>query len=344
MTVEASTPIAPLTPAPTTAGLSGPVSAVAGALRGAAQATGASFDYLLTTAKAESDLDPNLSMRSSSATGLFQFIEQTWLSVVKQAGKALGFGGYADSIQQTPSGRYEVKDPAVRQEIMKLRKDPAANAVMAGAFTQQNAAVLANRIGRKPSDGELYMAHFLGPGGASKLIRKAGENPTANAANLFPAAAGANRPIFYDQQGSARSVAGVYGELTRRYQVARASPMPGMAAAFGARTDPVAPTAQGLPVQDTAGVTQALAVANGPLAGSADATTPVFHSLFWSDDRRGALAPVVSQLWGAQGAGAPAQQMEAVPAAPPNASSIGTPLNLFQDMRPNVRGLFDGSS
>ena len=343
MTVEASTPIVPLKPAPNAAGSSGPMSAVARALRNAAQSTGASFDYLLTTAKVESDLNPNLSMRGSSATGLFQFIEQTWLSVVKQAGKALGFGGYADSIQQTSSGRYVVKDPAVRQEIMKLRKDPAANAVMAGVFTQQNAAVLSNRIGRKPSDGELYMAHFFGPYGASKLIRKAGEDPTANAANLFPAAARANRPIFYDKQGNARSVAGVYGELTRRYQVARASPTPGLTPAFAASAPPTAPVAPRLPVQDTAGVTQALAAAN-PSAGSADNSTSVFHSLFWSDDRRGAVAPVVSELWGVHAVRTPAQETGAGPAAPPNASSASAPLNLFQDMPPNVRGLFDGST
>ena len=65
---------------------------------------------------------------------------------------------------------------------MQLRKDPAVNAVMAGIFTQQNAGVLENRIGRKPSDGELYMAHFFGPGGASKLIQTADQDPTANAA------------------------------------------------------------------------------------------------------------------------------------------------------------------
>jgi hypothetical protein len=304
MTVEASTPIAPVKPAPNAAGSSGPVAAVARALRNAAQSTGVSFDYLLTTAKVESDLNPNLSMRGSSATGLFQFIEQTWLSVVKQAGKTLGFGGYADAIQQTPSGRYVVKDPAVRQEIMKLRKDPAASAVMAGVFTQQNAAVLSNLIGRKPSYGELYMAHFFGSGGASKLIRKAGEDPTANAANLFPGAARANRPIFYDKQGNARNVAGVYGELTRRYQVARASPTPGLTPALAAGTVPAAAPVPPSPAQDTAGVTQAFAAVSGPATSSSDNSAPVFHSLFWSDDRRGPVASVVSELWGARAAGA----------------------------------------
>jgi hypothetical protein len=329
MTVDASTPIASPTPSAAT-GSSGPLSAVARALRNAAQSTGASFDYLLTTAKVESGLDPNQSTRGSSATGLFQFIEQTWLSVVKQAGNALGLGKYADSIQQTPAGRYVVNDPAVRQQIMQLRKDPAANAMMAGAFTQQNAGMLAGRIGRQPSEGELYMAHFFGPGGASKLIQKAGQDPTANAANLFPGAARANRSIFYDKQGHARSVAGVYGELTRRYQMARASPSPGMAAG----ASPVAPMVQLRPVQDTAGVTQALAAANVQPIGSGDHSPSAFHSLFSTDDRRGAVAGVVSELWGTQAAAAAAS----------NTSGSDTLLNLFQDSRPNVRGLFDGST
>ena len=74
---------------------------VTGAIRKAAQATGTSFDYLLATAKVESDLDPNLAMRSSTATGLFQFIEQTWLATLKQAGPAFGYGNYANAISRT---------------------------------------------------------------------------------------------------------------------------------------------------------------------------------------------------------------------------------------------------
>src|SRR5499427_4883412 len=159
---------------------------VTGAIRKAAQATGTSFDYLLATAKVESDLDPNLAMRSSSATGLFQFIEQTWLATLKRAGPAFGYGRYADAISRTASGRYVVDDPGMRNEIMQLRKDPTANALMGGVFTQQNAAVLSARLGRPPSESELYIGHFLGPAGAAKAITLAGSDPSASAAELFP--------------------------------------------------------------------------------------------------------------------------------------------------------------
>jgi len=332
MTVEASTS---LKPEPNAASSPGPLSTVGRALRNAAQSTGASFEYLLATAKAESDLNPSLTMQASSATGLFQFIEQTWLSVMKGAGQALGLGDYADSIEQTAGGRYVVKDSALRQEILTLRQDPNANAVLAGAFTQQNAELLAKRLGKAPSDAELYIAHFFGPSAAAKLIRTAGADPTANAASMFPPAARANRPIFYDQQGNARSVSGVYAELTRRYQAARASPTPKPTLAFAA-SSMAAPLAT-LPVPDTAGVTQALAAARSLSPDRPQNSGPVFHSLFSSEARRGPLAPVVSQLWGAEPVHAPAPA--AAPAAVANASGA-TPLDLFRDRQPNVRSLF----
>jgi len=92
---------------------------------------------------------------------------------------------YADAITQTASGNYEVRDPTLRSEILKLRNDPNANALMAGAFTRGNASALSERLGRAPSEGELYIAHFLGVGGAARLIGLAGSNPNARAADYF---------------------------------------------------------------------------------------------------------------------------------------------------------------
>ena len=111
--------------------------AVTGAIQQASQATGTSFNYLLATAQVESGLNPQAGASTSSARGLFQFIETTWLATIKQAGAALGLGRYADAITQTASGNYEVRDPTLRSEILKLRNDPNANALMAGAFTRR---------------------------------------------------------------------------------------------------------------------------------------------------------------------------------------------------------------
>src|SRR6202008_1479228 len=120
-------------------------STVTGAIRQASTATGTSFNYLLATAQVESGFNPQAGAAASSARGLFQFIDQTWLGTMKQSGAALGYGSYADAIPQTSSGRYEVNDPAMRAAIMKLRNDPTTNAVMAGAFTKANADILADK-------------------------------------------------------------------------------------------------------------------------------------------------------------------------------------------------------
>src|SRR5579871_4303551 len=113
-------------------------STVTGAIRQASQATGTSFGYLLATAQVESGLNPHAGASTSSARGLFQFVEQTWLGTIKQSGAALGYGRYADAITQNASGHYQVKDAALRSEILKLLNDPTANAIMAGAFTKTN--------------------------------------------------------------------------------------------------------------------------------------------------------------------------------------------------------------
>ena len=309
-------------------------SAVIGAIRQAAQATGTSFQYLLATAQVESGLNPQAGAATSSARGLFQFIEQTWLATMKQSGASLGYSQYADAITKSASGKYEVQDPTMRSAILKLRNDPAANAAMAGAFTKENTTLLSQKLGRTPSEGELYIAHFLGVGGAAKLIDAAADDPNASAASLFPNAAHANSSIFYDHTtGAARSIAQVRDVLTARYDIAArerpvsgatdvaqaaastttsaikpsAMPAPTTAAssvtAFAAPASNTTPSNRPMPdttrtaaavVPDTAGVTNAFAAATPPLPV---ANTQVFHSLFTDPGRSTPVAAMVSQLW-----------------------------------------------
>jgi hypothetical protein len=155
---------------------------------------------------------------------------------MKQSGAALGYAKYANAITQTSSGRYTVADPAMRQEILSLRKDPTANALMAGAFANANAKVLTDRLGRKPTDGELYMAHFLGASGASRFISAAEANPNGKAADLFPRAAQANNSIFYDKQGAAKSLKQVYAGLVSRHDVVGATRFAAATAAPGTQS------------------------------------------------------------------------------------------------------------
>src|SRR5215468_3548186 len=128
---------------------------VTGAIKQASSSTGTSFQFLLATAKMESDFNPSAGASTSSARGLYQFIDQTWLATVKEAGAQFGYGKYADAITKTPSGEYSVSDPAARQAIMKLRDDPTAASAMAGSLTQSNSFKLTGMIGRRPTDGEL---------------------------------------------------------------------------------------------------------------------------------------------------------------------------------------------
>ena len=196
---------------------------ITGAIAQAAKSSGISFEYLLTTAQIESNLNPGAQASTSSAKGLYQFIDQTWLGTLKTSGAANGYGRYADAISRSSDGHYEVADPGMRAAIMQLRSDPSASAAMAGAFTRTNADQLQAATGRPPTEGELYIAHFLGPDGASRLINAATSQPRASAADMFPQAAAANRGIFYDGAGHARSTSDVYAKLTGRFDVARAN-------------------------------------------------------------------------------------------------------------------------
>lgn len=299
-----------------------PVSQIASAIKDAAQTIGVSFEYLLATAKIESNLNPAAQAATSSAKGLYQFIDQTWLGTMKQAGAALGLGQYADAISQTADGRYEVSDPSMRSAIMRLRGDPSTSAKMAGALTRGNASQVSAAIGRSPTEGELYIAHFLGPAGASKLIGAATRRPRASAAAMFPQAAAANPSIFYDRAGNARSASAVYATLTGRFAAARAS-----AVASNLRGT-VSPAVAAPPAPDTAGVTQVLASASDRLPPVAD-TKPLFQSMF-SDRERTAVAPAVNSLW----------TMPKNDAAGSPASAAQQSLNLFTDGRGDIRKLF----
>jgi hypothetical protein len=244
---------------------------------------------------------------------LYQFIDQTWLATVKDAGSQFGYGQYADAITKTSSGDYAVSDPSMYRSIMKLRDDPVASSAMAGALTQSNSFQLTGKIGRRPTDGELYMAHFLGVGGAATLINSAVDNPQASAAKMFPGAAAANRSIFYDRQGNARSVSDVYAVLNARYSGAADSSATQTALAmYGASPTtqvasaaPATASGQTTPALDSASFlsqipdirnTAATASASGGNSNSSS-TDPIFRSLFQVDGSQ-PVSSTVHQLWG----------------------------------------------
>ena len=187
---------------------------VEAAIQRASQATGVDFSFLMKTADRESGMNPAARAGSSSASGLFQFVEQTWLSTLKQHGSKYGYARYADLISKGSDGRYRVSGDEARRTVMDLRLDPHASSLMAGELASDHAAYLRGRTGRDPTAGELYAAHFLGPQGSAKLIEAVQSRPGAAAASLFPDAARANKSIFY-RDGRASTVAELYANLTR---------------------------------------------------------------------------------------------------------------------------------
>jgi hypothetical protein len=198
---------------------------VAQAIQRASNATGVDFSFLMGAARRESGYNPNAKARTSSAAGLFQFTEQTWLATLKQHGAKYGYARYAELIQVGKGGRYYVPGAAARGTVMDLRLDPHAAALMAGELAADHAAYLRGRVGREPTAGELYVAHVLGPQGSAKLIDAVRQSPGAKAAALFPQAAGANRAIFY-KGGRPASVSEVYADLTSAAGDGSAAPAP----------------------------------------------------------------------------------------------------------------------
>ena len=177
------------------------------AIAEASTRTSVDFDYLMAQARVESALDPSAKARTSSAAGLYQFTDQTWLNTLDRHGAQHGLGWAADAISSS-RGRARITDPAMASAIMELRYNPEAASLMAGELAGDNAAYLEQTFGRAPDHTELYLAHFLGAAGAREFIAAHAADPGREAASLFPRAAGANRAIFYDN-GRARSLAEV---------------------------------------------------------------------------------------------------------------------------------------
>jgi len=159
---------------------------------------------LMAVADKESSFKTEVQAQTSSATGLFQFIERTWLGVVRDFGPKYGLSQEAALVVQGDNGRPAVNDPAERTRILELRRDPYLSALMAGEMLKRDAARIALRIGRDLSLGEIYLAHFLGPDDAEAFLATVVDKPKAAAAQMLPGPARANKTIFFAAQRGRR--------------------------------------------------------------------------------------------------------------------------------------------
>src|SRR5690349_23367425 len=132
-------------------------------LKEASAKTGVDFDFLVAQATAESGLRGavHARQRHSSAAGLFQFNEQTWLEMVRQHGGKYGLGDVAARVTTLADGRLGTTDRALDNKILDLRKDVRLSAMFAGELAKHNAAALEKALHRKADAADLHTAHPL---------------------------------------------------------------------------------------------------------------------------------------------------------------------------------------
>jgi hypothetical protein len=99
----------------------------------------------------ESGGNPNATNPNSSASGLGQFIDSTWLSTIRSA-------------------RPDLAEGKSNAELLALKTDPTLSREMTQAYANQNQAIL-QKNGLPVTEGNTYLAHFAGPGGAVKVLQ-----------------------------------------------------------------------------------------------------------------------------------------------------------------------------
>jgi hypothetical protein len=110
-----------------------------------------------------------------------------------------------------------VSDAAERARILDLRRDPHLSTILAGEMLSRDRARIARRIGRDLTQGETYLAHFLGPDDAERFLEKVVGEPNANASKLLPKPRAANKPIFFARKGrKAKSLS--VAEVHRKFE------------------------------------------------------------------------------------------------------------------------------
>jgi hypothetical protein len=196
---------------------------------------------LMAIADKESSFAPKAKASTSSASGLFQFVEATWFKALRSFGWRYGHEQEAKAIQGDDNEMRVA--PQKRAELLRLRNDPYLSAVLAAEMMKHDGEGIASRLGRPLTQGETYLIHFLGPEDAERFMKKMDDDPRASAAALLPKAAKANKPIFYERQGrrmkgrSVREVHEAFEEMmdkrTSRYEDVEAKLPAGVSAYTG---------------------------------------------------------------------------------------------------------------
>ncbi len=187
------------------------------AIKNAANQTGIDFDFLVDKAQAESNFDPDVKAKTSSATGLFQFIESTWINMVQKHGDKYGLEQYTKHIENK-NGKLCINNCDVKNKVLDMRKDPEIASLMAAEFSADNQRYLEANTSSEVGETELYFAHFMGAKGAAEFLNSKDNNGSAVAADKFPREARANRNVFFDKDtGAARNLNEVYDYFANKF-------------------------------------------------------------------------------------------------------------------------------
>ncbi len=178
------------------------------AIQTASRKTGVDFAYMIQQAAAESSFNPSAKARTSSATGLYQFIDSTWLHMVDK---------YGD--------QYGVNTNQSRQSLLNLRKDAKLSSLFAAEFARENKEFLEENVGGEIGSTEMYFAHFLGASGAAGFLKAMNKDPNTVGAYLFPKESASNRGVFYDSKtGQPRTLKEIYAFFDKKFSVKSALP------------------------------------------------------------------------------------------------------------------------
>lgn len=202
---------------------------VLAAILAASALTGLDPALLLAIARDESDFRPDARSPLSTATGLFQFIERTWLDAWARFGEAIPLAAR----------------PRLRGAILELRRDPWAASAMAALTIRDGVAELERRLGRRLRLGEAFLPHFLGLAAAERLLRAVETEPHRDMSDDLARAIRLNRPRFsvalthFSARAVHAALVGPIEDMAVRYRIALA-----LAGALGGSTEPFALVAQ----------------------------------------------------------------------------------------------------
>jgi hypothetical protein len=165
----------------------------------AQEETGIPQEYLDSLIGHESGGDRFAKASTSSATGPAQFIDGTWLRMMRQYGGENGLPATASD-----------------QDVLGLRTNPSWASLMASRYTLENQTAMEGALHRPITEGEAYLGHFLGSGDATRLLKA----PRGADARGFvsSSAASANPRIFYKPGGGPRTVQEVIDLQTQRFR------------------------------------------------------------------------------------------------------------------------------